>query len=101
ASAEAVAFVAAALTVAGFTVPLTAVAFVAAAFMMVAFAAGVGSTIAASTIDSPSSVILGTRSFTIPTLTTDTIPMAIILTVTDTTLTINLFTQAALDIPTL
>jgi hypothetical protein len=87
ASAEAVAFVAAALTVAfavvafvvaGFTVPLTAVAFVAAAFMMVAFAA-VGSTIAASTIDSSSSVILGTRSFTIPIHTTGTIPIAIIL----------------------
>src|SRR5437762_325331 len=73
ASAEAVAF-----AVAGFTVPLTAVAFVAAAFMMVAFAA-VGSTIAASTIGSSSLVILGTRSFTIPIHTTDTIPIAIIL----------------------
>jgi len=96
ASAEAVAFVAAALTVAfavvalmvafavaGFTVPLTAVAFVAAAFMMVAFAA-VGSTIAASTIGSSSLVILGTRSFTIPIHTTGTIPIAIILMVTDT-----------------
>src|SRR6266566_5269197 len=55
-----------------------AVAFVAAAFMMVAFAA-VGSTIAASTIGSSSLVILGTRSFTIPIHTTDTIPIAIIL----------------------
>jgi hypothetical protein len=92
ASAEAVAFAAAALTVAfavvafavaGFTVPLTAVAFVAAAFIMVAFAA-LGSTIAASTIGSSSLVILGTRSFTIPVHTTGTIPIAIILMVTDT-----------------
>ena len=59
------------------------VAFVAAAFMMVAFAA-VGSTIAASTIGSSSLVILGTRSFTIPIHTTGTIPIAIILMVTDT-----------------
>src|SRR5437588_9439063 len=77
ASAEAVAFVAAVLTVAfavaGFTVPLTAVAF-----------AAVGSTIAASTIGSSSLVILGTRSFTIPIHTTGTIPIAIILMVTDT-----------------
>jgi len=72
-----------AFAVAGFTVPLTAVAFVAAAFMMVAFAA-VGSTIAASTIGSSSLVILGTRSFTIPIHTTGTIPIAIILMVTDT-----------------
>src|SRR6266480_8026482 len=48
------------------------------AFMVVAFAA-VGSTIAASTIGSSSLVILGTRSFTIPIHTTDTIPIAIIL----------------------
>src|SRR6266496_2006067 len=61
----------------------TAVAFVAAAFMMVAFAA-VGSTIAASTIGSSSLVILVTRSFTIPIHTTGTIPIAIILMVTDT-----------------
>src|SRR5205823_9283410 len=83
ASAEAAAFAVVASAVAGFTVPLTAVAFVAAAFMMVAFAA-VGSTIAASTIGSSSLVILGTRSFTIPIHTTGTIPIAIILMVTDT-----------------
>src|SRR6266480_222680 len=64
ASAEAVAF--------------AVVAFVVAGFTMVAFAA-VGSTIAASTIGSSSLVILGTRSFTIPIHTTDTIPIAIIL----------------------
>src|SRR5437868_1948117 len=72
-----------ALTVAGFMVALTAVAFVAVAFVMVAFAA-VGSTIATSTIGSSSLAILGTRSFTIPIHTTDTIPTAIILMVTDT-----------------
>jgi hypothetical protein len=57
------------------------VAFVAAAFMMVAFAA-VGSTIAASTMGSPSLVILVTRSFTTPVHTTGTIPIAIILAIT-------------------
>jgi len=90
-----------------FAVVLTLLAFVvmafaAAAFMMVAFAA-VGSTIAASTMAS-SSVILGIRSFTIRIHTTGTIPMAIILTITDTVhtiRTINLFTKAALDILTL
>ena len=66
-----------ALTVAGL-----AVAFGAVAFVMVAFAA-VGSTIATSTIGS-SLAILGTRSFTIPIHTTDTIPTAIILMVMDT-----------------
>jgi hypothetical protein len=82
ASVEAVAFAVAgfmvALTVAGFVVALVAVAFV-----MVAFAA-VGSTIAASTIGSSSLAIFGTHSFTIPIHTTDTIPTAIILMVTDT-----------------
>ena len=73
ASVEAVA-----LTVAGFAVALVAVVFV-----MVAFAA-VGSAMAASTIDSSSLAILGTHSFTIPIHTTDTIPTAIILMVTDT-----------------
>jgi hypothetical protein len=57
------------------------VAFVAAPFMMVAFAA-VGSTIAASTMGSPSLVILVTRSFTTPVHTTGTIPIAIILAIT-------------------
>src|SRR5260370_13108829 len=89
----------------GFAVALTAVAFVAVsfvavAFVMVAFAA-IGSTIATSTIGSSSLAISGTRSFTIPIHTTGTIPIAIILTVTDTVLTINLFTRAAADIPTL
>ena len=87
ASVEAAAFAAAALAVAAFTVALTAVAFavalVAVVFVMVAFAA-VGSAMAASTIDSSSLAILGTHSFTIPIHTTDTIPTAIILMVTDT-----------------
>jgi hypothetical protein len=73
ASVEAAAFAAAALAVAGFMVALTAVAF-----------AAVGSAMAASTIDSSSLAILGTHSFTIPIHTTDTIPTAIILMVTDT-----------------
>src|SRR5260370_16058875 len=60
---------------------LAEVAFVAAAFMMVAFVA-VGSTIAASTMGSPSLVILVTRSFTTPVHTTGTIPIAIILAIT-------------------
>jgi len=106
ASAEAVAFVAAVLTV-GFTVPLTAVAF-----------AAVGSTIAASTIGSSSLVILGTRSFTIPIHTTGIIPIAIILMAMDTAAFVatafvavvfaavgdacmSLFSKAAADIPTL
>src|SRR6266481_363184 len=59
------------------------VVFEVMAFMMVAFAA-VGSTIAASTIGSSSLVILVTLSFTIPIHTTGTIPIAIILMVTDT-----------------
>src|SRR6266436_2370901 len=54
-----------------------------------------------STIGPSSLAILGIRSFIIPTLTTGTIPTAIILTVTDTTLTMNLFTKAALDMPAL
>ncbi len=76
-----------ALEVGVFAVVLTLLAFAAAfvvmAFMMVAFAA-VGSTIAASTIGSSSLVILVTLSFTIPIHTTGTIPIAIILMVTDT-----------------
>jgi len=78
------------LTVEGFVVALTAVAFVA-----------IGSTIATSTAGLSSLAILGTRSFTIPIRITDTIPTDIILTVTDTILTINLFTKAAVDIPIL
>jgi hypothetical protein len=76
-----------ALEVGVFAVVLTLLAF-AAAFVVMAFAevafAAVGSTIAASTIGSSSLVILVTRSFTIPIHTTDTIPIAIILMVTDT-----------------
>ena len=90
------------LTLLAFAADFVVMAFAAAAFMMVAFAA-VDSTIAASTMGS-SSVVLGTRSFTIPIHTTGTIPTAIILTVTDTVhtiRTINLLTKAALDIPTL
>jgi hypothetical protein len=71
-----------ALEVGVFAVVLTLLAF-AAAFVVMAFAE-VGSTIAASTIGSSSLVILVTRSFTIPIHTTDTIPIAIILMVTDT-----------------
>jgi hypothetical protein len=70
-----------------FAVVLTLLAF-AAAFVVMAFAevafAAVGSTIAASTIGSSSLVILVTLSFTIPIHTTGTIPIAIILMVTDT-----------------
>src|SRR4029077_13381810 len=94
---------AAALPVSVFAVDFVAVMFAAlvftAAFAVMA-SAGIGSAIESSTMGS-SLPILGTRSLIIPTLTTDTIPMAIILTVTDTTLTMNLFTKAALDIPTL
>src|SRR6476646_1928153 len=96
ASAEAVAFTAAASVGVDFAV----MAFAAAGFMMVAFAA-VDSTIAASTMGS-SSVVLVTRSF--PTPTTSTIRIAIILMITDTVhtiRTINLVTKAALDIPTI
>ena len=70
-----------------FAVVLTLLAF-AAAFVVMAFAevafAAVGSTIAASTIGSSSLVILVALSFTIPIHTTGTIPIAIILMVTDT-----------------
>jgi hypothetical protein len=76
-----------ALEVGVFAVVLTLLAF-AAAFVVMAFAevafAAVGSTIAASTIGSSSLVILVTLSFTIPIHTTGTIPIAIILMVTDT-----------------
>src|SRR6266404_3525637 len=65
-----------------FAAAFVVVAFAAAAFMMVASAA-VGSTMAASTMGS-SLVILVTRSLTTPIHTTGTIPMAIILMVTDT-----------------
>ena len=57
----------------------------------------IGSAAETSTSGPSSLAILGIRSFIIPTLTTGTIPTAIILTITDTTLTINLFTKAALD----
>jgi hypothetical protein len=67
-----------------------AVAFVAMAFAVI------GSTIATSTIGSSSLAISAPRSFTIPIPITDTIP-DIILTITGTILTINLFTKAALD----
>src|SRR5712675_3633208 len=87
-----------------FAVPLTVVAFAVALTVMV-FAtmvlAVIGSAAETSTIGPSSLAILGIRSFIIPTLTTGTIPTAIILTVTDTTLTMNLFTKAALDMPTL
>jgi hypothetical protein len=71
------------LTVEGFAVALTAVVFVAAAFV------AIGSTIVASMTGLSSLAILGTRSFTILMPITDTtlmgtIPMAIILTGTDT-----------------
>ena len=120
ASAEAEAFVAAALVVAvfevealpvvvfeveAFAVPLTVVVFAAVAFAValtvMVFAtmvlAVIGSAAETSTSGPSSLAILGIRSFIIPTLTTGTIPTAIILTITDTTLTINLFTKAALD----
>jgi hypothetical protein len=77
---------------------LTLLVFV-VAFVAVAFAA-IGSTIATSMIGSSSLAILATRSFTIPILTMGTIPTADILTITDTILTINLFTKAERDTPT-
>jgi hypothetical protein len=70
------------------------VAFVEVAFAEVAFAAAasgaVSSAMETSIIGPSSLAILGTRSFTIPIHTTDTIPLAIILTVTDTSLAIGL-----------
>jgi hypothetical protein len=57
------------------------VGFFAVVLTLLAFAA-VGSTIAASTMGSPSLVILVTRSFTTPVHTTGTIPIAIILAIT-------------------
>jgi len=83
---------------AGFVAALTGVTLAAVAFVMAAFAV-TGSGIAAS-MTLLSSAILETRSFIIRIRTTDTIRPGIILTVTDTILTINLFTKAALDIPT-
>jgi peptidoglycan hydrolase-like protein with peptidoglycan-binding domain len=106
------AFTAAALVVAVFEVevftavlPVAAFAvdFVAEVFAVLAFeeaSAGIGSVIETSTIGSSSLAILGTRSFTIPIHTTDTIPMAIILTVTLTSLTMSLFTKAGWDTAT-
>jgi hypothetical protein len=74
-----------------FAVPLTVVVFAAVAFAValtvMVFAtmvlAVIGSAAETSTIGPSSLAILGTRSFIIPTLTTGTIPTAIILTVTD------------------
>jgi hypothetical protein len=71
------------LPVEAFEVGVFALVLTLLAFAVMAFAE-VGSTIAASTIGSPSLVILGTHSITIPIHTTDTIPIAIILMVTDT-----------------
>jgi hypothetical protein len=88
----------AALTVAALAVAL-AMADFAVAFGAMAFAV-IGSTIATSTIGSSSLAISAPRSFTIPIPITDTIP-DIILTITGTILTINLFTKAALDTLTL
>src|SRR5437899_7929308 len=92
-----------------FAVPLTVVVFAAVAFAValtiMVFAtmvlAVIGSAAETSTIGPSSLAIFGIHSFIIPTLTTGTIPTAIILTVTDTTLTMNLFTKAALDMPAL
>jgi hypothetical protein len=95
-----------------FAVPLTVVVFAAVAFAValtvMVFAtmvlAVIGSAIETSTIGSSSLAILVIRSFIIRIHTTGTIPTAIILTITDTVhtiRTINLFTKAALDIPTL
>src|SRR6266566_10006290 len=101
----AAASVVAVFEVEAFAVPLTVVVFVAVAFAValtvMVFAtmvlAVIGSAAETSTSGPSSLAILGIRSFIIPTLTTGTIPTAIILTVTDTTLTMNLFTKAALD----
>jgi uncharacterized membrane protein YjgN (DUF898 family) len=66
-----------------FVAALTVVLLAVVVFTVVASAV-VGSTIATSTIDSSSLAIFGIRSFTIPIHTTDIIPTAIILMVTDT-----------------
>jgi hypothetical protein len=79
----------------GFVVALTVVAFVVAAF------AAIGSGIATSMTGLSFSAILAIRSFTIPTRIMDTLPTGTILTVTHTILTINLFTELAVDIATL
>src|SRR6266568_530421 len=92
------AFTAAASVVAVFEVEAFAVALTVMVFATMVLAV-IGSAAETSTIGPSSLAILWIRSFIIPTLTTGTIPTAIILTVTDTTLTMNLFTKAALDMP--
>src|SRR6266404_5597502 len=91
-----VVMVAAASVVAVFAAVAFAVALTVMVFATMVLAV-IGSAAETSTIGPSSLAILGIRSFIIPTLTTGTIPTAIILTITDTTLTINLFTKAALD----
>ena len=91
----AAASVVAVFEVEAFTAVLPVVAFAVLAFVVLVFvaaafveaSAGIGSAVEVSTMGFSSLAILGTPSFTIPILTTDTIPMAIILTVTDTVLT--------------
>jgi hypothetical protein len=105
----AAASVGAVFEVEAFATPLAMVVFAAVAFAValtvMVFAtmvlAVIGSVIETSTIGSSSLAILGTRSFTVLTVTTGTIPMVIILMITDSVHTMNLFTKAALDIPTL
>jgi Putative peptidoglycan binding domain len=95
---------AAVLPIEAFAVDFVAEVFAGLVFAVLAFeeaSAGIGSVIETSTIGSSSLAILGTRSFTIPIHTTDTIPMAIILTVTGTSLTMSLFTKAGWDTATL
>jgi hypothetical protein len=95
---------AAVLPIEAFAVDFVAEVFAGLVFAVLAFeeaSAGIGSVIETSTIGSSSLAILGTRSFTIPIHTTDPIPMAIILTVTGTSLTMSLFTKAGWDTATL
>jgi Putative peptidoglycan binding domain len=92
------------LPIEAFAVDFVAEVFAGLVFAVLAFeeaSAGIGSVIETSTIGSSSLAILGTRSFTIPIHTTDTIPMAINLTVTGTSLTMSLFTKAGWDTATL
>jgi hypothetical protein len=91
-------FEAAVLQVVGFEVAFVVLAFVAAAF--VEASGGIGSAVEASTMGFSPLAIMGIRSFTIPIHTTDTIPMAIILTVTGTvtSLTMSLVATQGWDI---
>ena len=89
-----------ALTMAGLAPASMGAALPAAVFVATMASAAIGSVIVTSTT-SFSSGIFGTRSFTIRIHITDTILTDITPMVTDTILTINLFTSAERDIPIL